>query len=113
MNARTLAIAACCMAVAGLAGCADQAPPPPPPAPAAAPAPMPPPAPAMPANLTPAQQKVAKVQMALNTNGAAPPLTVDGRWGPKTGAALKAFQASHGLKATGTMNGATAKALGL
>ena len=114
MNARTLAFAVCCLAAAGLAGCADQNPPPPPPAQAAAPAPAPPPPPpAMPANLTPAQQRVAKVQMALNTNGATPQLDVDGKWGSKTGAALKAFQAAHGLKATGKMNGITAKALGL
>ena len=44
----------------------------------------------MPANLTPAQQKVAKVQMALNSNGAS--LDVDGKWGSKTSAALAAFQ---------------------
>ena len=112
MKTRMLVLAVGCLAAAGLAGCANQNPPPPAPAPVAAPAPPPPPAPAMPANLTPAQQKVAKVQMALNTNGAAPPLTVDGKWGPRTGAALKAFQAAHGLKATGTMNGITAKALG-
>ena len=113
MNPRVLVLAVGFLAAAGLAGCADQNPPPPPPAPAPAAAPAPPPAPMMPANLTPAQQKVAKVQMALNTNGATPPLTVDGKWGPRTAAALKAFQSAHGLKATGTMNGITAKALGL
>jgi peptidoglycan DL-endopeptidase CwlO len=110
MNARTLALAACCLAVASLGACSNPTPPPPPP-PAPAAAPAPPPAPMMPANLTPAQQRVAKVQMALNTNGAN--VQVDGKWGPKTGAALKAFQSAHGLKATGTMNGPTAKALGL
>jgi peptidoglycan hydrolase-like protein with peptidoglycan-binding domain len=114
MKKSTLAFAVCCLAAAGLSACADQnaAPPPAPaPAPMAAPAPTPPPAPMMPANLTPAQQKVAKVQTALNANGAT--LTVDGKWGPKTSAALKAFQASHGLKATGKMNVITAKALGM
>lgn len=111
MNIRTLVLAAGCLAAAGLAGCADQKPPPPPPAPAPAAAPAPPPAPMMPANLTPAQQKVAKVQMALNSNGAN--LQVDGKWGPKTAASLKSFQSAHGLKPTGTMNVITAKALGL
>ena len=112
MNTRMLAFAVCSIAVGGLAACSQSEPPPPPPAPApvAAPAP-PPPAPTMPANLTPAQQKVAKVQMALNSNGAS--LDVDGKWGPKTSAALKAFQEAHHLKPTGKMNGATAKALGV
>lgn len=112
MNARTLAFAACCLAAAGLTGCSSEQPPPPPPAPApvAAPAPPPPP-PAMPANLTPAQQRVAKVQMALNANGAQ--LTVDGKWGSQTSAALKAYQQAQHLKPTGKMDGATAKALGV
>jgi len=65
----------------------------------------------MPANLTPAQQRVAKIQMALNANGAQ--LTVDGKWGPKTSAALKAYQQQHNLKPTGKMDGATAKALSM
>lgn len=113
MNTRNLALAVCFIAVGGLAACSHSAPPPPPPPPAPAPvaAPAPPPPPAMPANLTPAQQKVAKVQMALNSNGAA--LDVDGKWGSKTSSALKAFQAAHKLKPTGHMDGATAKALGL
>ena len=112
MNIRNLALAACCIAVSGLAACSQPAPPPPPappPAPVAAPAPPPPPA--MPANLTPAQQKVAKVQMALNANGAT--LDVDGKWGSKSSAALKAFQSAHNLKPTGHMDRASAKALGL
>ena len=113
MNKSSLAFAVCCLAAAGLSACANQSAPPPAPAPApvAAPAPMPPPAPMMPANLSPAQQRVAKVQMALNANGAQ--LTVDGKWGPKTSAALKAYQASHQLKATGKMDAATAKSLGV
>jgi peptidoglycan hydrolase-like protein with peptidoglycan-binding domain len=65
----------------------------------------------MPANLTPAQQRVAKVQMALNSNGAT--LDVDGKWGAKTSAALKAYQSGHNLKPTGRMDPATAKALGV
>jgi peptidoglycan DL-endopeptidase CwlO len=114
MNTRTLAFAVCCIAVSGLAACSSQqsAPPPPAPAPVAQPAPPPPPPPpAIPANLTPAQQRVAKVQAALNSNGAQ--LTVDGKWGPKTSAALKAYQQGHSLKPTGKVDPATAKALGL
>lgn len=65
----------------------------------------------MPANLSPAQQRVAKVQTALNANGAQ--LTVDGKWGPQTSSALKAYQQAHSLKPTGKMDGATAKALGV
>ncbi|HTI79746.1 MAG TPA: peptidoglycan-binding domain-containing protein [Acetobacteraceae bacterium] len=111
MNIRTLAFAVCSIAVGGLAACSHSEPPPPPPPPAPVAAPAPPPPPAMPANLTPAQQKVAHVQMALNANGAA--LDVDGKWGSKTSAALAAYQKAHSLKPTGKMNGATAKALGL
>jgi peptidoglycan hydrolase-like protein with peptidoglycan-binding domain len=65
----------------------------------------------MPAHLSAAQQRVAKVQTALNANGAQ--LDVDGRWGSKTSAALKSYQSGHGLKPTGKMNTATAKALGV
>jgi peptidoglycan hydrolase-like protein with peptidoglycan-binding domain len=65
----------------------------------------------MPANLTPKQQQVAKVQMALNANGAQ--LTVDGKGGPATSAAIKSFQQGHNLKPTGRMDAATAKALGM
>jgi len=64
----------------------------------------------MPANLTPAQQRVAKLQMALNSNGAQ--LDVDGKMGPKTADALKAFQQQHNLKVTGRPDAATVKALG-
>jgi peptidoglycan hydrolase-like protein with peptidoglycan-binding domain len=112
MNARKLTLAVSLFAMAGLSACSSSSPPPPPPAPApvAAPAP-PPPAPMMPANLTPKQQQVAKVQMALKSNGAQ--LTVDGKWGPASSAALKSFQSAHSLKPTGKMDGATAKALGM
>ncbi len=112
MNIRMLAFTACCVATAGLAGCASEqpAPPPPAPAPVAAPAPPPPPPPAIPANLTPAQQRVARAQVALNASGAQ--LQVDGRMGAKTVAALKAYQKEHGLKPTGKLDSATAKALG-
>jgi peptidoglycan hydrolase-like protein with peptidoglycan-binding domain len=110
MKQSVLAFAVCCLAATGLAGCSSNPPPPPPPAPAAVAAPAPPPPPAMPANLTPAQQRVAKVQMALNANGAQ--LDLDGKMGPKTVDALKAYQQQHNLKPTGRVDAATMKALG-
>jgi peptidoglycan hydrolase-like protein with peptidoglycan-binding domain len=108
MNARTLAVAVSCLAVAGLAGCAHHEPPPP--APVAAPAPPPPAPPPIPSGLTPAQQHVAQVQTQLNAAGAQ--LTVDGHMGPATRAALKSFQQQHNLKVTGQPDAATMKALG-
>lgn len=113
MNTRTLGLVACFAAVVGVAGCASNSAPPPAPAPAPAPmaAPAPPPPPAMPANLSPAQQRTAKVQMALNANGAQ--LQVDGKWGPATRAAVKSYQGAHKLKPTGNVDAATAKSLGL
>jgi peptidoglycan hydrolase-like protein with peptidoglycan-binding domain len=113
MNVRTLAFAISCLTATSLAGCSNQTPPPaPPPAPAAAaPEPAPPAQPAMPAGLTPAQQRIAKVQTALNSNGAQ--LEVDGKMGPKTVAALKSYQSAHNLKASGRADAATAKALGI
>ena len=113
MNQHKLALAVCCLAVVGLAGCGsdqDTAPPPPMPAPTpvvAAPPPPPPPAP--PAKHVAHQNRVVAVQTALNHNGAQ--LDVDGHMGPKTAAALKTFQTQHHLKVTGKVNGPTAKAL--
>ncbi len=111
MNVRLLALAACCLTAAGLVGCSDQsaAPPPPPPTPVATPAPPPPP-PAIPPGLTPAQQKVAQLQTPLNAAGAQ--LTVDGKMGPATHAALRDFQKQHNLKVSGRPDAATMKALG-
>jgi peptidoglycan hydrolase-like protein with peptidoglycan-binding domain len=43
----------------------------------------------------------AQVQSALNAAGAMPPLVVDGKVGPKSVAAIKAFQTTHGLSADG------------
>jgi peptidoglycan hydrolase-like protein with peptidoglycan-binding domain len=57
------------------------------------------------------QSRVAKVQTALNATGAQ--LDVDGRMGSKTVAAVKSFQQHHNLKATGKVDAATAKALGV
>ena len=54
-------------------------------------------------------QRVERLQTALNSNGAN--LTVDGKMGPKTSAALMAFQKAHGLKATGHADRATIAAL--
>jgi peptidoglycan hydrolase-like protein with peptidoglycan-binding domain len=113
MIKRSLGLVVCFSAAVAIAGCASNPPPPPPapaPAPVAAPAPPPPP-PAMPAHLTPSQQHTAKVQMALNANGAQ--LQVDGKWGPATRAALKTYQSAHQLKPTGLVDAETAKALGL
>ena len=107
MNARILAIAVCCLAATSLAGCAHHEPPPPPPAPVAAPTPPPPPP--IPPNLTPAQQRIAQLQTELNSAGAQ--LTVDGKMGPQTRDALRAFQQQHHLKVTGRPDAATMKAL--
>jgi len=108
-----LGLVVCLTLAAGLAGCASEpAPPPAAPMAAAAPAPAaPPPAQPMPPGLTRAQQHVAKIQAALNANGAH--LQVDGRMGSKTVAALKAYQGAHKLKATGKADSATLKALGV
>ena len=97
----------------GLAGCAsgnDQsaAPPPAPPAAMAPAQPAPPPPAAQPMS---GKQLNESVQTALNANGAH--LKVDGRMGPKTHAALRAYQHRHHLKPTGRTDSATLKALGL
>jgi peptidoglycan hydrolase-like protein with peptidoglycan-binding domain len=55
------------------------------------------------------QQSIANVQTALNSKGAR--LSVDGRLGPKTAAALRQFQSQHNLKLTGRPDQATLKVL--
>ncbi len=55
----------------------------------------------------------AKIQARLNELGASPQLTVDGAWGPKSKAALVAFQQSKGLTADGIPGPITLGALGI
>lgn len=50
-------------------------------------------------------------QAALNALGAQPPLAVDGRFGPKTAAAVRWFQVHHGLEADGVADSKTVQAL--
>jgi peptidoglycan hydrolase-like protein with peptidoglycan-binding domain len=54
-------------------------------------------------------QRIEKLQTALNANGAT--ITVDGKMGPQTSAALTAFQQAHGLKVTGRIDKETMAAL--
>ncbi|HEV8462092.1 MAG TPA: peptidoglycan-binding domain-containing protein [Gaiellaceae bacterium] len=51
------------------------------------------------------------LQAALNSLGAAPPLKVDGVVGPKTKAAVAAFQTAHGLVADGIAGPGTVAAI--
>jgi len=54
-------------------------------------------------------ENVRSVQYLLNNHGSA--LTVDGDFGPLTGAAVRAFQTSHGLGVTGAVDAQTWPAL--
>jgi hypothetical protein len=56
---------------------------------------------------------VAALQQRLNEKGANPPLEVDGIFGAKTEAAVKGFQAAHGLEADGIVGPLTRTALGI
>jgi hypothetical protein len=55
--------------------------------------------------------EVETLQKALVTIGAAPSLTVDGKYGPSTQAAVTAFQQSNGLTADGVVGKETAAAI--
>jgi Putative peptidoglycan binding domain len=55
---------------------------------------------------------VRQIQLALSKNGQNPG-PVDGDYGPKTAAAVAAFQAAHGLVANGEVGPETAQALGI
>ncbi len=55
----------------------------------------------------------AQIQRLLNDAGATPPLVVDGKWGAKSSAAMKAFQAANGLITTGEVDAETLDLLGI
>ncbi len=72
---------------------------------------------ALSAGVAQAQQSPAKVdgkavQTSLQTAGFSPG-KIDGKIGKNTRAALRKFQAAKGIKATGMVDAATAKALGM
>jgi peptidoglycan hydrolase-like protein with peptidoglycan-binding domain len=54
---------------------------------------------------------VRGAQRVMNYLGASPPLVIDGEYGRKTVAALKAFQILHGMAATGVLDETTRLAL--
>jgi len=54
---------------------------------------------------------VMSVQHILNVLGASPPLTEDGKLGPKSVAAIKSFQTAHGITPDGIAGPKTKTAL--
>jgi peptidoglycan hydrolase-like protein with peptidoglycan-binding domain len=111
------AVPALAQAPASPAPAAPAAPAPSTPAPAAAVPATPAPAAAAPGAAAPTKAthasarsaRVEQLQNALNSNGAT--LTVDGKMGSKTKAALMDFQKAHGLKVTGRPDKETRDAL--
>jgi peptidoglycan hydrolase-like protein with peptidoglycan-binding domain len=65
------------------------------------------------ATAKPAASGTAALQARLNALGASPQLVVDGIPGPKTTAAIKAFQSSHGITPDGIAGPITLAALGM
>jgi Putative peptidoglycan binding domain len=59
-----------------------------------------------------AMEDIKEAQEALKDKGHDPG-SIDGRMGPKTREAIRAFQSSNGLRATGSLNAETAKKLGV
>ncbi len=66
-----------------------------------------------PSATVPSDAATAAIQNRLNILGTNPPLVVDGISGPKTPAAIKAFQASRGIDPDGIVGPITLAALGL
>ena len=62
--------------------------------------------------MTASRENNRQVQEALKAKGNDPG-PIDGRMGPKTRAALKAFQEANGLKATGQLDNQTVEKLGV
>jgi hypothetical protein len=56
---------------------------------------------------------IQAVQAKLNSLGIQPPLTIDGKMGPMTTSAVKAFQQAHGLTVDGIVGNQTLGALGI
>jgi peptidoglycan hydrolase-like protein with peptidoglycan-binding domain len=57
----------------------------------------------------PSQREVRQIQAALRRSGER--VKVDGRWGPKTSAALRDYQQKNGLQASGELDDATLQKL--
>lgn len=64
------------------------------------------------AKMTGGSEETRKIQEALKAKGNDPG-PIDGRMGPKTRAAVKAFQEANGLKPTGQVDSQTAEKLGV